>query len=866
MTPLELESPLLLALLIAVPAALLVLRYTLVDAPRTQLALSAAVRGCILLLLVLALAGALWVRHSTDVAIVVVADLSDSVPEDAAEQLQERLAGLEQRVANPERAGLIAFSAEAEVKTPMQHHPEFPEQLDPSEDGSETAVEQALLLARQMMPADAVNRVLLVSDGNETRGRAMEAAQRLAAHGIELHAAAYGSEEREEVLLEDLRVPAEVQKGESFAMEAVAHATKPGPADITLYRDGFKIQEKTIDLEEGRNTLVFEEHNPGDGLVKYMLRVRAESDFFADNNVTEGVVFAQGEPKVLLLEGDERAARFLARSLQADGMQVDVREGRGLPGSLEELAAFDAVILSDVPATDLDVARMELVRSYVEDLGGGLVMIGGEESFGLGGYYRTAVEDVLPLRMRSERKKDTPSMAMMLVIDKSGSMGGQKIELAKEAAIATVELLSSRDYVGVVVFDGQAMWAVDVQNAANAAGIARTIESIQAGGGTSMYPALDEAFRAMARTPAALKHVVVLTDGQSQPGDFRGMVNRMAGQAMTVSTVAVGQGADTALLQDMARWGGGRYYFTGDPFDIPQIFTKETMTASKSSLVEEPFLARQMTPHPALEGVDWEASPFLFGYCVTLPKTTAQVPMLTERGDPLFAAWQYGLGKAAAFTSDAKSRWAADWLDWPGYSTFWTQLVRYVQRTSQSRGTETAILLEGESGRIVVDNVDEEGNFLNDLTATAHLIRPDLSLTPVEFAQTAPGRYEAEFELKETGSYLFKVRQTAIDPETGEEELVADFTRGASLSYLPEYRRLGTNEDYLRALAAATGGTFEPTLDELLTVEAEEAVKVRSRIWPWLLLAALLLFVADVALRRLDLAGYGFAGTPRRYG
>ncbi len=860
----ELESPLLLLLLVLVPAVFVALRYTLVDSARAQLLLSAATRATVIALLVLALASALWVSRSRDVAVLVLADLSDSTPQTAREQVGAFLEKLEEKSSNPSMAGLVLFAAAAQVYHPVMNHPDFPDELPRLEDGGDTSIEKALLLAREALPADRVGRIVLFTDGNETEGDARAAAQRCAARGIRIFPIPYEADEKDEVLLEDLSVPAEVKKGQSFSIEAVAHASADGPAAFTLYRDGFKVQERTLELKRGPNRLTFEESNPADGLTKYELRVKADKDFYADNNVSSGVVYVAGEPRILLLEREEREARHLARALEAENIRVETREARGMPGSLDELVAFDAVVYSDVPATEVTVRQMEILRSYIEDLGGGFIMIGGEESFGLGGYHRTSIEEALPVRMRSEKKKDTPSLALMLVVDRSGSMDGVKIELAKEAALAAVELLNDRDYVGVVAFDSEAYWIVDLQSAGNKTGIIQSIESITSGGGTSIYPGLEQAHEALRTVSATFKHTVLLTDGQSQPGDFPGIVDRMTGDLITVSTVAVGEGADTVLLQDIARWGRGRYYFTADPYDIPQIFTKETMAASKSSLIEEPFLPQLFRPNAVVQGIDWDAAPFLFGYVVTTPKSTAQVALVTERGDPLLASWQFGLGKTAAFTSDAKSRWAADWLSWPGYGKFWAQVVRDALRTSQSRGSETRITWRGREGRIAVDNVDENGNFVNGLHTVAQIIDPTRQTTDVVLAQSAPGRYEATFPMETVGSYLLRVRQTTGPGD--DAEVVSDYTRGVTVSYKPEYRHLSINREFLEELAEAGGGKLNPGLEELYAVDPDEAVPVRHRLWPWFLTAALLLFVVDVALRRMDLAGWRLLGAPRRYG
>ena len=869
----ELESPWMLTLLALLPAVLIVLRFTLVDSSRVQFALSTLIRCVILALLALALAGAMRIKKSRDVTILVAADLSDSVSSKAREHLAAFLPQLKDRLDSTSKAGLVVFGESPNLLTPIAAVPEFPETIEKiakGEGAEETGIERALAYAWQSMPSGSINRVLVFSDGNETQGDARAAAKRGAAHGFQVFTIPYETDEKPEVLLEDLIVPAEVKKEQSFEVTAIAQAVKETKATFTLYRDGFKINEREMTLKSGATSLSFQESNPKEGLTMYQLRMSAEHDFFADNNVASGIAHISGEPRALLLEGSERDARYLARALEAEKILVEVREGKGMPGSLEEMAAYDAILMSDVPATDVTVKQMNLLRSYVEDLGGGFVMIGGKDSFGIGGYYRTSIEDVLPVRMRSEKRKDTPSLAMMLIVDKSGSMGGSKIDLAKEAAIATVELLSDRDYVGVIAFDGSPYSIVDIQSAANRMSIVQSIESIQSSGGTSIYPAMAMAQEMLAGTSAALKHVILLTDGHSQSGDYEGIVDQMVNDRATVSGVAVGSGADGELLQNIARWGRGEYYFTEDPNDIPQIFTKETMNASKSSLIEEPFLPQLYRGDQMARSIDWENAPFLFGYVVTTAKGTARVPLLTERGDPLLAHWRFGLGKCAAFMSDAKSRWAADWMGWPGYGQFWSQVIRDVMRSSQSRGAETTIAYKGDRGRIIIDNTDDDGNFINGLQSRIQIVKPDLDIEPVQLEQTAPGRYESEFPIKDTGSYLIKVRQDLPGPSGGDAngiQTFSDYTRGLTISYKPEYRHLSTNEEFLRQLAESTGGRFNPTVDDLFHVTEEDEVPVRQKLWPWLLGAALLLFVIDVALRRLDLAGMGpFAPETKRYG
>lgn len=859
------ENPGWLALaLVLLPAVALALRVTLVDHAPVQRVCSAIARASVIALLLLALAQVIWVSRARDAAVIVLVDASDSVPADAVEQLQHLLEELTEAQGPNDWVGLASFARDSITVAPAGPNPPTGLEVPEPAQTDATDVGRALHHALDMLPPGKVPRVLLLSDGNDTEGGALSAARRMAALGVPLHTIPFEAPDRPEVLLRDLVVPAQVAAGEPFRITCVAESTGPTPATFTLYRDGFRVDEQTMLLPAGRTTLAFQEPRAADGPTRYELRVAAEHDTFADNNVSQGIVYAAGEPRVLLLDGEPRDARHLARALESERIRVDVRDGRGMPSTLDELAAFDAVIYSDLPSHDITTPQIALLRRYVEELGGGFIMIGGEHSFNLGGYHATDIEGMLPLRMRAEQREDQPGLAMVLVIDKSGSMTGDRITLAREAAVAAVEMLTPRDEVGVVTFDSSAHWAVPLQGAGNQLAIIQAIQGITPGGGTNIYPAMVEAYEALSGARAANKHVVLLSDGHSQPGDFSGITERMAMDRITVSTVGVGEGADAYLLQDIARWGRGRYYFTADPFDIPQIFTQETMTAARSSLIEEPFLPVLFRSHQAVRGIEWGAAPFLFGYVATTPKPTAEVPLATERGEPLLALWRVGMGQVAAFTSDAKGRWASDWLPWPGYTQFWAQVVRQVAREPDAGQHETTLAVRGDRLHLTVDAFDEDGLFLNGLRVEAQGILPDLSTPEVTLTATAPGRYEGSLPLAGVGTYLARIQLWPA--EGGGDPLGPPFTRGIALSYLPEYRDLGVNDAALMEWANITGGTHRPALDAVFAVPVEGSVPVQRGLWSWLLAAALLVFVADVALRRVDLRDAARLGAPGRYG
>jgi Ca-activated chloride channel family protein len=362
-----------------------------------------------------------------------------------------------------------------------------------------------------------------------------------------------------------------------------------------------------------------------------------------------------------------------------------------------------------------------------------------------------------------------------------------------------------------------------------------------------MAPAMDEAYQALRGAAAKLKHVIILTDGISAPGDFQGITADMASSQITVSTVGIGQGAHEELLKQIAEWGSGRFYFTDDPGAIPQIFTKETMTASKSAISELPFLPQTVRPSAAMGGIDLESAPFLLGYVITRPKPTSEVILASESGDPLLSWWRYGLGMSVAFTSDAKSRWGAEWLSWSGFGKFWAQVVRHAMRRSEAKGFHVQI--EPSPGRAVVtiDAADPTGAFLNEAESALKVIDPGLTTREVGLEQIAPGRYRGEFATPDEGSYHLELTQQS------QGQVLYRQSRGLAVNYPEELRLRPTNETLLRGIATATGGAYDPAPEVIFAETAKTAPRAEA-LWPWLLWAAVWLFVVDVALRRIDLS------------
>ncbi|MCE2403224.1 VWA domain-containing protein [Candidatus Poribacteria bacterium] len=854
----EITRPFLLLLLLLLPVLYYGFRRSLVDLSRTQRIISLCVRIIIVLLLILSVADLQYLKTDDKLAVMFLADISDSISADGLTKSTEYInEALESRSGN-QQVGIIAFTDKAEIlqAAHLENQRSSEEKLDlaetkqtwidADEDAADTTnIAQAIETAWSVFPANANKRIVLITDGIETQGDAIHTGLRGKDFGIQIDTVPIYPSDDPEVMVQRIEAPAQVKQGAPFNLEVLIHSNHDDIAQINLYKNKFEVAKKEVRLVEGENRVLFTETSMESGTLTYDATCRTTQDTRYDNNRAFGIVSVSGKPRVLLIDENESQTRYLMRVLEDAKIRVDVRNGLGVPHELADLQNYELVIFSDVPANRLNEKQMELIRTYVQDLGGGFMMLGSENSYGLGGYYKTPIEEILPVRTDTEKKKETPSLAMMLVIDKSGSMGGIKIELAKEAARATVELLGPRDKIGVIAFDGSPFWITEMHDASDKQFISNQVGSITAGGGTNLYPALQQAYFALTETSAKLKHVIVLSDGHSQPGDWYGIASSMYSERITVSTVGIGSGADMNMLGDLAKWGGGRDYFTQDPYNVPQIFAKETVTASKSAIIDEPFIPQRIKPTQVLSGIDLELAPFLLGYVATHPRPTAEIFLVSDRGDPILASWQYGLGKAVAFTSDAKARWASDWLEWPGYGKFWTQLVRDTMRKTTLSNFQAEITKEKGVAHLAIDALSETGDFLNELDSDISLIGPDLKKKQLAISQTSPGRYELDFPTQDVGPYFLNIMQKQAG------EIVNTQVTGTVVSYPEEYLVHNANESLLTQLSTVSGGKFNISAEEAFR-SPENPVILRIHLWRPFLITALILLLIDIALRRID--------------
>jgi Mg-chelatase subunit ChlD len=834
--PFELTHPLFLLGLIALPVLGWYFYRSLVDFARWQQILSLLCRTLIVLLLVLALTGLTLLQPTRQQFVVFALDESLSVGEEGEQRVREYL-DRALPAAGEHRVAFLSFAAK-----PGQVRAERNQAAEMDRQGTDIA--SALEVASAAIPPSYVPHIVLLSDGNQTKGDSLKASL---SGGVPISTVPLSTRSDPEVQVSSVQVPAQVREGEPFYVEVVIDSNHDDEGTIEVFRGAHKVVGEQKKIKKGENRFRFRQSLTTERLAEFSVRIKGFSDRLQDNNAASGLVFSSGKPHVLLIESDPKLGKSLAWALEQEGILVDVRPPRGMPDALADLQNYELLMLSNVPATALNQRQMEVVRKYVQELGGGFIMLGGDQSFGLGGYYRTVIEDILPVRSDFEKEKEKPSLAMVLVIDKSGSMGGEKMELAKKAASGAVELLGPKDKIGVIAFEGETYWVCDVQAASNKNSVIDKISAIEAGGGTVMAPAMEAAYEALQNTTAKLKHVIILTDGISSPGDFEGITMNMANAKITVTTVGVGEDADKKLLEEIARLGNGRYYFTDDPSSVPQIFAKETVTASKSAINEQPFIPQVVRPTQVLSGIDLANAPFLLGYVTTRPKPTCEFVLATEKGDPLLAWWRHGLGMSVAFTSDAKSRWAAEWLSWPGYSKFWAQVVRHAMRKSEAKGVVVQVEQKERKATVTLDAVNAAGKYLNQADTELKIIDPQLGDRQLAMAQTAPGRYVAEFDTPRSGAYHLEMLQKQ------QGQMLSQQSRGLVVGYDDEFRLRPTNEELLQAIARVSGGAYNPEPEAVFADLGRTAPRT-TPLWPYLVAAAALLFLADVALRRIDFA------------
>ncbi len=818
---------------------------------------SVGLRFLLFILLVMALAGAQLVQSANRSAVVFLIDASDSVggvaQADAETYIRESL----QTMRLDDVAGIIVFGADAQIVRTMSNSRELaPIRSQPV--GGNTDLEGAIRLGLALLPQDAVRRMVIFSDGLPTTGDALTATQLAQSAEVEISYIPQTSPETADIQISAVDVPPRLSEDQEFDLIITLEATFSATVNMTILSAEEIIYQQPVSVREGVNSYTVRLRSGSSGFRDFKVRIDSPDSFF-QNNTLSAFTRVDGIPRVLVVLGEngDENARYLIPALQENGLEVTTIAAEAFPTTSAGLAQYDSVVLVNIPATRLSNQRMENLRTYISDLGGGLVVIGGDNAYGVGGYYRTPLEDILPVEMQIKDQERLPQLTIAYMIDRSGSMGALTsdgipfIELAKEAIIRSLEFLQPTDRAAVGSFDTEAYWIAPFQDVNNRVQLQRLVGTLRPSGGTSILAGMRLVAEDIVLEPAQIKHIILLTDGGADTAGLIALTADLYEQEnVTLSVISIGD-SDSAFLEEMARVGNGNYHNVPDASSVPAIFTLETVLISRSYIQEQPFTPT-IVDHPILQGIN--ALPQLYGYVATTPRPAAQVVM---RGtdpyqDPILATWQYGLGRSVAFMSDATARWGAEWVTWDDFARFWGQTIRWTITEGRSENLETRVIYEDGMGRILVDARDNDGRFLNGLSLQSNVVyseSPDGQATRVTLRQIAPGSYEGIFTPQEEGAYFLRMTNTA---EGFADDLSLSQTAGWVLSYSDEYRIRDSDTQLLDKIATDTGGNQIISTDYAVPFAPDISLNARYvPIAPLLLLAVVLLLPLDIAVRRL---------------
>jgi uncharacterized membrane protein len=822
--------------------------------PRWQWRTASVLRIAAAAMVILALLGASLPLRSDDVSTVFVLDRSDSVGRlgtTVGLNASQRSA-----VAAPDdgRLGVVVSGDGARIEQLLVPVDQATGLSTATIDGDRSDLAAGLRLAGALLPEDTKRRVVVVSDGRVTTGDAESEAAALGERGIPVDYILLEPAEGADAAVVGLSAPSQVDEGAQVPIEITIESTAEQPALVTLRRNGEPIGSIDTLLQVGTNRVTFTD-DPGDtGVVSYSATVDTAGDARPQNDTARTTVDIDGPAQVLLVEGTSEAGDALDLALRSSGLEVDVIDAAAVP-ALDQLIAYDSVILADVSLGQLSDDQIQSIATATQQLGRGLVTIGGPQSYGMGSYRNSELEQVLPVISDVLDPQRLRQVAQVMALDTSESMGEchcadgfenptgefggvNKTAIARAGAARAIANLNANDEIGVLAVDTQERWLIDLQQLPSDdvidSGLAQAVPS----GNTELAGTLPTAADALRESNAALKHIILFTDGFTSEGDLELMRQQAAdirAEGVTISVVATGEGAANQLAA-IAEAGGGRFYPGRDLTRIPEILVQESVLASRQFINEGEFLPIVTDTSPVVDGLS--ESPALLGYVATTSKDTARTLLrIGPDEDPLLASWRIGLGRATSWTSDASPRWSQFWTGWDGYVDFWGGVVRDTFPVQTTGAVRTSV--DGDTLRIRAEATAGQGR------VDAIVSTPDGDQTDVRLREVSPGVFEGEVSADGAGTYAVGVSGTGA---SGEETLGSAI---ASVSYAAEYRPGPADEALLQRLSELSGG--RGAIDAAQAFDADELVSGRRSIdlANWFLIAATLAWLAAVVFSRL---------------
>ncbi len=837
-----------------------------IGVPRRQWMAAAVVRGVIVVCLAAALLGLALPRPGRGVATVFLVDASDSMGGAGREAALDWVKqALDDQPAGA-RAGVALFGGDARLELTVQERARL---VQPATqvDASRTNLAGALRLAAAVLPSDARRRIVVVSDGRATEGDARAEAARLRADGIQVDVHAVDRATGTDVAVVRVEAPARAAETDDVPLRVTVQASRPGAARVTVRRDDAVVDERVVDLPAGETTLEFVQPAGRSGVARFDVTVKAQGDSVPQNDKGHAAVEVTGRDRILVVEGMTAEGATLAEALRASGLDVDVAGAPALPG-LDRLAGYQATVLVDVDARALSDAQFDALTAATRDLGRGLLVVGGDRAYALGGYRESRLEELLPVISDITDPKRRPSVAEVLAIDTSGSMGAchcaeganglatggnsgdrggiNKTDISRAGAARAIAALSANDLVGVVAFNNDQKAVIPLTKVPSEDVVDKGLSRLKPEGETDINAGLTRAAEEIRDAKTKLRHIILFTDGFTAPGNLERLAEQageLAAEGITVSVLATGEGAATELAK-VAEAGKGRFYPGRDLSQIPEILQQEAVLASRNFVNEGTFYPKITDATEATATLG--ASPPLLGYVATTAKPSATTSLrIGDDDDPLLASWIAGLGRVSAWTSDASARWSAQWATWDGYVGFWSAAVR---ETFSAGDVATSLRADADGERLRL-TLEGATTWPEGATATATVSGPDFDGRSVTLDRTSGTTFAADVDATAAGTYAVGARVA------GPAGALAAASTVVTQSYSAEYRPGDTDERGLVELSTRTGGRGAIEAEEAFDPAGLSAGRGRISLQGWLLALAALLWPIDVALRRLNLRG-----------
>jgi Ca-activated chloride channel family protein len=853
------------------------------SAGRWRMRVSVALRSAAIAALVLALTQPMLQRTITDISVVYVLDVSHSI---APAFVQSALEWMRQanRTGEPAHARYVVFADRPRLLNSVEEIESVAVTSDAAANQSAinqsaTDLEQALDMAAFGFAPNHAKRLVLMTDGNATAGDAWRALPRLRNQGVRIYALPAAVALDNDAWIESVDLPEGVRQYETAAVRARVYSRVQAPARMQMKLNGDAVARQTTMLQPGENEITFTAPFKRQGINTVLVEVDADGDQVAENNSLSQSVWVGPRAKILYVESKPETAHYLRDALQAQGIDVTVA---GTEGFTARLNGQDALVLSDVSADKLDPATVLRLERFVRE-GGGLLFTAGENTYGAEGFSGNRMQGVLPVKFEARRKRK--ELDLVLLIDRSFSMRGRKLEFAKSAALSTLDLLDEHHRLAVIAFDSRPHEIVPLAEVGNKHRAEDLISSMSASGQTNIYNALWHAYRLLEHSPAKTKHMILLSDGNTAPpgrlaaetsssaamalirkerglppeqeydktvgsGGIEELATQFNRANITLSTVAVGEDPNLELLGQLAHAANGTSHEAVSETEIPALFVTEAKRLLGESMVEEPFRPVVRMKTEALAGVDFAHGPELKGFVLGQPKRFAEVVLEAKDHQALLVQSHYGLGKSIAFLSDVKNRWAVDWLAWPGYGKLWAQVVRESIRHDTGEELALRVTREGRAAVVTLSALAKDGRYRDDIAPNARMIMPDQTSAVSQLRQIGPGKYQARFALqaRAAGSYVFELLDT---PGLTSQQVAQAGTRSLSYGYAEEYRDMVPNIGLLKALCERTGGTFAPQMQDVFARRGDGGL-VSTPLWRYLAAIGLALFLLDVLFRRMS--------------